>query len=336
LGVRSVLVFPLVRNGELTGLLEVFSAQAAAFGKRDELVLEALGQRVLKNLERAREISLPKVVEDREQDADLGAEVQSDVREISMMGLDMKRSDEDEVFAENLAIQPRTRFNVVTFALTAAIVVCAVLLATVVGMRVMARRSAGARERVQTVAQVGEPSTDAPTGNESSGEIPAAVPLAADNVAASEKKSPSAIETTSNAAEDSPLPDGSLRVYDNGKEVFRLPVNGRAEAPAGRSGVQRASAVEAIPPEAGGRVLHRVEPEYPEQARQQKIQGSVVLDVQIGRDGAVQDVKRVSGQQVLADAAMAAVKQWRFKPRVEQGQAVEMQARVTLNFRMPS
>ena len=105
-----------------------------------------------------------------------------------------------------------------------------------------------------------------------------------------------------------------------------------------RSGVQRASAVEPagvveLSPElAEGSLLHRVEPEYPEEARQQRIQGAVVLDVRIGGDGGVQEVKLISGQPQLADAAMAAVRQWRFKPRVR---AVEMQTRVTLNFRMP-
>jgi len=61
-----------------------------------------------------------------------------------------------------------------------------------------------------------------------------------------------------------------------------------------------------------------------------------VLEVRIGRDGAIQDVKLVSGQPLLADAAIAAVKQWRFKPRVLKGQPVEMQTTVTLNFRMPA
>jgi len=86
---------------------------------------------------------------------------------------------------------------------------------------------------------------------------------------------------------------------------------------------------------AEGSLVHRVEPDYPEEARQQWIQGAVVLDVRAGRDGTVQEVKLVSGQTVLADAAIAAVKQWRFKPRVVKGQAVEMQTRVTLNFRLP-
>lgn len=95
------------------------------------------------------------------------------------------------------------------------------------------------------------------------------------------------------------------------------------------SRVQRASAVEPVAIRAEGNLISRVEPEYPEAARQQGIQGAVVLEVRIGLDGAVQDVKAVSGQQVLADAAIAAVKQWRFK-----AQTVESQTRVTLNFRM--
>jgi protein TonB len=106
--------------------------------------------------------------------------------------------------------------------------------------------------------------------------------------------------------------------------------------------VQRASAlepekiVELTPETAEGSLLQRVEPEYPQEARQQRIQGAVVLDVRIGRDGAIQDVKLVSGQPLLANAAIAAVKQWRFKPRMQKGQPVEMQTKVTLNFRMPS
>src|SRR5580700_797460 len=53
LGVRSVLIVPLLRRSELVGLLEVFSARPAAFGDRDEHTLEVLGQRILNNLERA-------------------------------------------------------------------------------------------------------------------------------------------------------------------------------------------------------------------------------------------------------------------------------------------
>ena len=61
-----------------------------------------------------------------------------------------------------------------------------------------------------------------------------------------------------------------------------------------------------------------------------------MLEVRIAGDGAIQDVKLVSGPPLLANAAIAAVKQWRFKPRLQKGRPVEMQTRVTLNFRMPA
>src|SRR5580693_5294449 len=53
LGVRSVMIFPLLRRGEMTGLLEVFSSRPGAFGDRDELTLEALAHRIVQNLDRA-------------------------------------------------------------------------------------------------------------------------------------------------------------------------------------------------------------------------------------------------------------------------------------------
>jgi TonB family protein len=86
---------------------------------------------------------------------------------------------------------------------------------------------------------------------------------------------------------------------------------------------------------AEGSLLHRVEPEYPEEARQQEIQGLVVLDVHTRLDGTVGEVRLISGQRLLADAAIAAVKQWQFKPRMVQGQPVEMHTTITLNFSLP-
>src|SRR6202165_3362600 len=53
LGTRSVMVIPLLRNGSIAGVLEVFSSRPAAFGERDQRTLEALAKRVLKNVERA-------------------------------------------------------------------------------------------------------------------------------------------------------------------------------------------------------------------------------------------------------------------------------------------
>jgi TonB family protein len=78
-----------------------------------------------------------------------------------------------------------------------------------------------------------------------------------------------------------------------------------------------------------------VEPEYPEEARQKGIEGAVVVDVDIDRDGKVLEVKTVSGSPVLAEAVMDAVKLWVFKPHSVGGHPVQMETRITLNFRLP-
>jgi protein TonB len=79
-------------------------------------------------------------------------------------------------------------------------------------------------------------------------------------------------------------------------------------------------------------LTHKVRPEYPLLARQMKVQGSVVLDAMIGRDGGIQDLRVVQGPTILAEAAREAVRQWRFKPYLQDGQAVETQAHITVSF----
>ena len=75
-----------------------------------------------------------------------------------------------------------------------------------------------------------------------------------------------------------------------------------------------------------------VKPDYPMLARQMKVQGSVILQALIGRNGLIQDLRVVSGPTILASAAQEAVKQWHFKPHYQGDEAVETQARITVNF----
>jgi TonB family protein len=84
--------------------------------------------------------------------------------------------------------------------------------------------------------------------------------------------------------------------------------------------------------EAADVVTQSVEPGYPLLARQMKVQGSVVLQVLIGRDGVIQDLHILSGPPILANAAQEAVRQWHFKPHYEGAETVETQARITVNF----
>jgi periplasmic protein TonB len=79
-------------------------------------------------------------------------------------------------------------------------------------------------------------------------------------------------------------------------------------------------------------VASPVRPNYPLLARQMKVQGSVILQALIGRDGVIQNLRVVSGPHILASAAQDAVRQWHFKPHFEGNEAVETQAKITVNF----
>jgi TonB family protein len=137
-------------------------------------------------------------------------------------------------------------------------------------------------------------------------------------------------------------PAGSLLVYENGKEVFRkLPSAPGEKQSAKESEAEHSSSAEPAPafalsPDVAESLVHRVEPDYPEEARRQGIQGTVVLDVHIGKDGAVDYVGLVSGQAVLAYAATSAVMQWRFKPHYVDGREVATRTRITLQFTRPT
>jgi protein TonB len=79
-------------------------------------------------------------------------------------------------------------------------------------------------------------------------------------------------------------------------------------------------------------VTNSVKPSYPLLARQMKVQGSVILQALIGKDGIIQNLRVVSGPHILASAAEDAVRQWHFKPHLEGREAVETQAKITVNF----
>jgi protein TonB len=327
----------------MAGVLEVFSSRPQAFGEPDELTLEALSGRILKNLE---EGSAPFVVAE-ENFATPHPLVPPNVLD-SQAGWASRKKD--EVGAEVLAQTPRSGLDVITLALGVVVVACAVLLGTLLGFRLGWRRTADGRGQVTNsgsgrAAPLGAavPSSDARAAADA-GSTPASSGTA--NSTAAGRKKEDALKVPVSGPPDSALPAGSLRIYENGREVFRMsPAEGQSDG-VGRTatyepGVERASKVEQAPilevsPEvAEGSLLHRVEPDYPEEARQQQIQGTVVLDVRTGRDGVVQEVKLISGQSLLAEAAIAAVKQWRFKPRTVKAEPVEMQTTVTLNFQLP-
>lgn len=83
-------------------------------------------------------------------------------------------------------------------------------------------------------------------------------------------------------------------------------------------------------------LVHDVAPTYPSEAGRARIEGTVVLWAVIGKDGSVQDVRIESGLPILAQAAIDAVKQWRYKPYLLNGEPVEVDSRITINFTLSS
>ena len=79
-------------------------------------------------------------------------------------------------------------------------------------------------------------------------------------------------------------------------------------------------------------LVNRVVPVYPEIARQMRIEGTVRLQAVIGRDGAVQSLEILSGQPMLAKAAVAAVRGWRYRPTLLRGEPVEVETFITVIF----
>jgi TonB family protein len=325
LGVRSVMVMPLLRGEELVGLFELFSSAPNVFGERDERTLEALAARVLNNMERAAQPlppTEPVVVKD---------EVAA-VRE-------QTESDRSDV-AETPRVMQRGPIDFVTWALATAVLACAVFLGVLSARRLGWDAVFASRHSSATAAvEAGETRASA-----------ASLSLNSSANTKGESAKPVAQAVSVKVGVGTSVPPGGLLVLEDGKEVFRLPPSGGTQpatrdpdesAPSLGSGMQRASSVEPervteLPPTvAEGSLLQRVEPEYPEQARQQKIEGAVVLTVRVGEDGAVRDVQLVSGPAELAQASTDAVKQWRFKPHSVDGHPAEMETRVTLNFRLP-
>jgi TonB family protein len=81
-----------------------------------------------------------------------------------------------------------------------------------------------------------------------------------------------------------------------------------------------------------GLLVHQVAPEYPALARQARIQGTVVLKALISKDGSMEGLTVMSGHPMLVPAAMDAVKQWKYKPYFLNGEPVEVETTINVNF----
>jgi TonB family protein len=83
-----------------------------------------------------------------------------------------------------------------------------------------------------------------------------------------------------------------------------------------------------------GLLVRQVRPQYPSMAREMRVEGDVVLEAVIGKDGSVSDVRAISGPALLIPPALQAVRQWRYKPYLLNGEPVEVETQIKVQFRL--
>jgi protein TonB len=81
-----------------------------------------------------------------------------------------------------------------------------------------------------------------------------------------------------------------------------------------------------------GNLIRRVQPTYPPLARNARIQGKVVLTAIISKTGTIENLQLVSGHPMLVPAAIDAVSQWRYRPYILNGDPIEVETQITVNF----
>lgn len=83
-----------------------------------------------------------------------------------------------------------------------------------------------------------------------------------------------------------------------------------------------------------GLLIHKVSPAYPPDARSAHVQGTVLLQALIGKDGRIIDLHVITGDPMLSPAAIGAVQQWRYKPYLLAGEPVEVETQIQVNFQL--
>jgi len=306
--VRSILIVPIVSGAEVMGIFEILSPRPKAFGDRDTLTLEALSRRIVRNLERI--ASPPEPVA-----AAIAPAVTVIPKEVAL-------APEANLFSTTLPVAERGPGyrDYWTTILTAVVIALALLLGWMVGYSGWQRAMAS---RAGTGSQP-------PVSDRSSS---AAKPAIAPENPADAKVKPASNVARAKAVNDAPAP-GGLVVTQNGKVIFEMPPEQTAASTIkAAGGADSGNAMTLAPEVAESYLLRRVEPEYPEAARQSQALGPVILEIRVAKDGLVKQANLVSGDALLVPAAVAAVRQWKYQPYAPDGNPQEFLTRVTVNFK---
>jgi len=324
---RSILVVPIQKREEVVGLLEAFAPDADHFREHDVVTLVSFCKQIVNEIDHSIRSS-----------AVLKSPVSVASEDIKLVSVNSPR------FGSALRSFDRS-----TLLLTCAVVVTALVLGWTLGRTDKRQPSAPTLAQTATRLTPGKDSPQSNTGQK--GAKANSVATTADGRSASvsrqatatqsqaKKIAPGLSESKNSSAVNS---DGGLVVSQNGRVLFRegvapKPANNGTSSTEQQSGrIVPAGKTTLLTQDAANDYLtYRVEPQYPDAARQEHIQGPVLLRVMVGKDGGVQQVQLLSGDPKLAAAASTAVVQWRFKPLLRAGRPVEFETQITVDFKLP-
>jgi TonB family protein len=358
LQVRSIVVVPLFARERVIGVFEIFSGRARAFGERELRALQELA------------IWVTEAIKGDSVKAMQHAEVSADAAATSDSVINRSYSARLPMLAESVA---RSAFDDHgTKVLRTVVLGLAVLLLVLLGYRWgwkarLARQvntasvptsnldeSSQLSGREQTIT-IGSPlSKPSPAGRS---QVGSGSTLARPKDSSSPSQAPvhEASGKKENASDREVLADTSKN-SSNAKPAVGEPNADQQPPTVGPSIPLPSAAVTAsiLPPLSAavperpaslalpvsrgvtpGRLIKRVDPSYPSIALQQRIAGPVQLEARIGTDGRVHNIKVLKGHPFLATAAIDAVRQWQYEPYKLNGQAVDLQTQITINFNLP-
>jgi hypothetical protein len=318
LGVRSILVLPLLAGERMMGVFEVFSPVHHAFGERDVQTLQAFIQQILSAVAEAE--SLASKGEKPLEPSRIPAEKLE--LDLPSLGPALSQIDADS--------GPVSHRDWVTLFLTVLVIALAILLGTLIGMHISRNRSIHSRAAKP-------PANAALAGSPSPQTTSAARPDRPSNLAAG--------GTSPAEREKRPASQrGGLVVYKNDRVVFQIPpkVNSSSsisestgadgQAPVAAGLADALLNLPELPPDTATRLLvKQIQPEYPPDLA---ARGHLPVQIRIAvdRSGVVQVARYESGPADLAPAALDAVKKWRFTPYSLNGAPVAFQTVVSMPF----
>jgi TonB family protein len=354
LGVRSIVVIPLVISGRVAGVFEVFSPQPDAFRDRDIKTLQELAQGVV-NSTRG---TVPR--EQIPRPDPIAAAVRTPAAAPVKPRLNLDRA------VQILDRRDRSTRILRAIAISLAVLLC-VLLALRWGRRntppITAHQDTTSAQPALAVnppdsalnpVPVGMPVQAKPPSGRSRRVTENAALIARDNggltvtenVADSPKDAPESTQASRRAAAaaaEAPAgsnPNSQTPVAVPDQELAAISSAPLRGLPPALAAVVSAPAVSVPEPRVSkgleqGRLLHSVQPKYPPDAIHRRIEGLVVLHALIGKDGSIKQLKALRGDPMLSQAAVEAVRQWRYQPYKLDGAPVEMPIDITINFNMP-